>query len=40
VSLAAQLVQVEEKIEGLEDRLDTILKRLTELGATGKTVRA
>jgi hypothetical protein len=40
VGLAAQLVQVEEKIEGLEDRLDTILKRLTELGAAGKTVRA
>jgi polyhydroxyalkanoate synthesis regulator phasin len=31
VGLASQIVQLEEKVEGLEDRLDTILKRLTEL---------
>src|SRR5262249_31744540 len=40
VSLAAQLVQVEEKIEGLEDRLDTILQRLNALGTAVKKGRA
>jgi len=31
VGLAHQLVQLEEKVDGLEDRLDVILKRLGEL---------
>jgi hypothetical protein len=35
VGLAWQLVQLEEKVEGLEDRLDSILKRLEELAASG-----
>ena len=40
IAVAQHIAQLEEKIEGLEDRLDTILKRLTELGAAVKTVRA
>ena len=39
VGLAWQLVQLEEKVEGLEDRLDAILKRLNELGAAVKAER-
>ncbi len=39
VGLAGQLVQLEEKVEGLEDRLDAILKRLSELGAAVKAER-
>jgi hypothetical protein len=39
VGVAAQLVQLEEKVEGLEDRLDAILKRLSELSAAFKTGR-
>ena len=33
VGLAWQLVQLEEKIDGMEDRLDAILKRVNELAA-------
>jgi len=33
VGLAAQLVQLEEKVEGVEDKLDAILRRLTAMGA-------
>lgn len=39
VGLARQLVQLEEKVEGLDDRLDAILKRLNELGAPAKAER-
>ena len=39
VGLASQIVQLEEKVEGLEDRLDTILKRLTELSSAVRTER-
>jgi hypothetical protein len=36
VALARQLVQLEEKVDGLEDRLDAILKRLSESPAKGE----
>ncbi|PYO36733.1 MAG: hypothetical protein DMD86_04230, partial [Candidatus Rokuibacteriota bacterium] len=39
VGLAWQLVQLEEKVDGLEDRLDAILKRLNELGTSVKAER-
>ena len=39
VGVAAQLVQLEDKVEGLEDRLDAILKRLSELSVALKTER-
>lgn len=39
VALAAQLVQLEEKVEGLEDRLDAILKRLGELASSLRVER-
>ena len=40
VGLARQLVQLEEKVEGLQDRLDAILRRLTEVGAGAKPEKA
>jgi len=39
VGLAWQLVQLEEKVDRLEDRLDAILKRLNELGPAAKAER-
>jgi ribosomal protein S4 len=39
VGLASQLVQLEEKVEGLEDRLDAILKRLGELASSLRAER-
>ena len=39
LGLASQLIQLEEKIEGLEDRLDTILKRLAEVSSAVRTER-
>jgi len=38
-ALAAQIVQLEEKIEGLEDRLDEILKRLGQGAADARRER-
>src|SRR5512144_1993389 len=39
VALASQLVHLEEKVEGLEDRLDELLKHVRELAA-GKAARS
>ncbi len=38
--LAWQIVQLEEKVDGLEDRLDAILKQLQERGAPARRKRA
>ena len=38
--VAAQLVQLEDKIEGLEDRLDAVVKELRDLAAAVKGARA
>jgi hypothetical protein len=40
VALAQQIIQLEEKVEGLEDRLDAILKQLRELGAGPRREKA
>jgi polyhydroxyalkanoate synthesis regulator phasin len=40
VGLAAQLVQLEDKVEGLEDRLDAVMKQLQDLGAAVRRERA
>jgi Poly(R)-hydroxyalkanoic acid synthase subunit (PHA_synth_III_E) len=39
VGLARQLVQLEDKVDGLEDRLDLILKRLNELTTAARAER-
>jgi hypothetical protein len=39
VGLASQLIQLEDKVEGLEDRLDTILKQLGELSSALRAER-
>jgi len=40
IGVAAQIVQLEDKVDGLEDRLDTVVKELRELTAAVKAARA
>jgi hypothetical protein len=40
VGLAAQLVQLEDKVEGIEDRLDAVMRQLQDLGAAIRRDRA
>jgi hypothetical protein len=39
IGLASQIIQLEEKMEGLEDRLDAILRQLTELATAVRAER-
>jgi hypothetical protein len=40
IGVAAQIVQLEDKVDGLEDRLDAVVKELRELTAAVKATRA
>ena len=40
IGVAAQIVQLEDKVDGLEDRLDAVVKELRELTAAVKAARA